>query len=463
MAEQFGRYELLRRLSGGATGDVFLARQEGLAGVEKLVILKTLAPRQAQDERLVAGFLDEARIGARLHHPNVCQVVDLGRHDGALYVAREYVHGVDLARLFTDLTKLDTTLPVALAVRLTADVAAGLHHAHELTDDNGRPLEIVHRALSPSNILVSYEGGVKLGDFGLARAPHRLLPPQAEGLEGTVAYMAPEQMNGGSIDRRVDVFSLGVVLYELLTGRRLFLRPTDRESLAAVLNAPIEPPSRLNEDVPPALEAVVLQALARDPEARFQTARAFQQAMEAWLRDARDPSTSVHLSKFVRQLYAEQLAAERRKGLLWDAPEAPVARAVPKKRTEPPPPRPAPVTVSTVILAPEPEPPLPRRRWPWGVAATIVAALLAGLIGWATTGSDTSVHFLIESEPTGARVLSGDDELGVTPFVWRTGDVEARKVRLDAAGHDPVEVEFTPDHDGRVKVRLPVSDPDQSL
>lgn len=459
MAEQFGRYELLKRLGGGATGDVFLARQDGLTGVEKFVVVKTLSPRMAEDDRQVATFLDEARIGARLHHPNVCQLFDLGIQDGVLYVALEYVHGVDLAHLFADLGKLDTTLPVALAVRLTADVAGGLHHAHELTDEKSRPLEIVHRDVSPSNILVTYEGGVKLCDFGMARATNRLLRTQGHALKGKVAYMAPEQMNGGIVDRRADVFSLGVVLHELLTGKRLFLRPSDVETLAAVLNAPIDPPSLHNEDVPPALDALVLKALAREPADRFQSAQAFQLAMETWLRDARDPSSSVHLSKFVRQLYVERLELERKKGLLWEAPEGPVSRGLRPERT-PEPPRPKPQAVSTVIVEAPPVPPPPPRRWPLVVAALAAAALVAVIAVWALAASETpAVRFVIESEPTGARVLAGDAQLGVTPFVWRTSGAEPRKVRIAAAGHDSVEVEFTPERDGRVKVRLPVSEP----
>lgn len=461
MAEQFGRYELLMRLGGGATGDVFLARQDGLTGVEKFVVVKTLSHQLAGDERQVATFLDEARIGARLHHPNVCQVLDLGIQDGVLYVALEYVHGVDLARLFSDLGKLDTTLPVALAVRLTADVAGGLHHAHDLTDEKSRPLEIVHRDVTPSNILVTYEGGVKLCDFGMARATNRLLRTQGHALKGKVAYMAPEQMNGGVVDRRADVFSLGVVLHELLTGKRLFLRPNDVETLAAVLNAPIDPPSVHNEDVPQALDAVVLKALARDPAERYQTAQAFQLAMENWLRDARDPSSSVHLSKFVRQLYVERLETERKKGLLWDAPEGPVSRNLrPPRPTEPIRPRPTPVAVSTVIVEAPPVPPPPRRRWPLRLIGVGLAAVVAVLIGLALASSDaSSVRFVIESEPTGARVLADGAEVGVTPFVWRTVGSEPRKVRIATAGHDTVEVEFTPERDGRVKVRLPVSDP----
>lgn len=336
MAEEFGRFELLKRLGGSAMGDTYLARQKGLTGFEKFLVIKALSPSLSENDEFVAMFLDEARLAARLQHPNVCQVYDLGLEDGVPFMAVEYVHGVSLAQLHAELVKLDTVLPAALAVRIAAETAAGLHYAHELTDERGRSLEIVHRDVSPSNVLVTFEGCVKLRDFGLARATNGLNRTHGQSVKGKLAHMAPEQLGNGSVDRRADVFSLGIVLHELLTGKRLFLRPGDVETLAAVISAPIPPPSKFNDEVPPALDEVVLKALARDPTERFHSAQALQLALESWLRDTRDPSTGVHLAKFVRQLYVERLDIERRKGLLWDAPTGPIA---PWVRPKQPPPR----------------------------------------------------------------------------------------------------------------------------
>lgn len=321
MAEEFGRFELLKRLGGGTTADVFLARQKGLTGFEKFIAIKALAPSLADNDEFVALFLDEARLASRLNHPNVCRTYDLGIEGNRLFMAMEYVHGVDLAHLQAELGELETMLPVSLAVRVAAEVAAGLHHAHELADEKGRCLGIVHRDVTPSNVLLTFEGGVKLGGFGLARAMQRLNRSQGTSTKGHLAYMAPEQLNQqGTVDRRSDVFSLGIVLYEMLSGKRLFLRPGDVETLAAVFSAPIPAPSKLNDEVPASLDEVVLKALARDPTARFHSAQALQLALESWLRDTRDPSTSVHLAKFVRQLYAERVEIERTKGILWDVP-----------------------------------------------------------------------------------------------------------------------------------------------
>lgn len=391
--------------------DVFLARQKGLTGFEKFLVIKAFGPSLADNDPFVAMFQDEARLAARLQHPNVCQAYDLGIEGDVLFIAMEYVHGVDLAQLFAELFKLDTMLPVSLAVRIAAETAAGLHHAHEFTDEKGRSLEIVHRDVSPSNVLVTFEGCVKVCDFGLARATDRLNRAQGRSAKGKLAYRAPEQLDSGTVDRRADVFSLGVVLHELLTGKRLFLRAGDVETLAAVISAPIPPPSKFNDEVPPALDEVVLKALARAPAKRFQSAQALQLALESWLRDTRDPSTGVHLAKFLRQLYVERLDNERRKGILWDAPAGPVAQEM---RQKPPPPRHKPQPARL----PEPA------RSPVDVTAVEASITAEMPVTWATT-PDTVTHRTAEPNEATRPIVFGAWAAGLLAFLLLLGLIAA--------------------------------------
>jgi serine/threonine protein kinase len=326
MSEQFGRYTLLKRLGGGGMGEVYLARTEGLGGFEKLCVVKMLLPSLAEDDRFARMFLDEARLAARLSHPNACQVFDVGQVDGSLYMAMEHVGGDDLSGIQRRLAEAGLSMPPAFAARVVADAAAGLQHAHQLTDANGRLLGLIHRDVSPPNVIVSFDGEVKVIDFGLARAAGRLTHTKDGVLKGKYAYMSPEQVAGEPIDHRSDVFALGVVLHELLTGERLFKRAGDTATLAAVAQCDVPLPSSRNREVPSELDQVVLGALAKDRERRFRDAQALRFALEEWLRVSREPSSSVHLSKFMHQLYRDRLDTERARGRLWDAPEGPVSR-----------------------------------------------------------------------------------------------------------------------------------------
>lgn len=314
MGMPFGRYELLKRIAAGGMGEVYLARQAGLEGFEKLLVVKVLLPNLAEDSEFIAMFLDEARIAARLDHPNIGQIYDLGEVDGAYYIAMEYIRGDDVVRLWKQARLKNKPVPMALAARIAADAAAGLDYAHKATDANNQPLHLVHRDVSPQNILVTFDGGVKLIDFGVAKAAGRISHTTTGTIKGKYAYMSPEQITGASIDHRSDVFALGVVLYEMLTSVRLFKRDTEVATLQAVTACDIPPPASINPKIDPMLAGVLLKSLAQNRDDRYEDAQAFRMALEEWMLAERQPGTAAHLSAYMKELYAERLAEERDAG-----------------------------------------------------------------------------------------------------------------------------------------------------
>ncbi|HEY3447691.1 MAG TPA: serine/threonine-protein kinase [Myxococcales bacterium] len=314
MGIPFGRYELLKRIAAGGMGEVFLARQVGMQGFEKLLVVKVLLPHLVEDQEFVTMFFDEARIAARLNHPNVAQIFDLGDVEGSYYIAMEYIHGDDVVRLWKTARTQEKPVPLPLVVRIAADAAAGLDYAHKATDANNQPLGLVHRDVSPQNILVTFDGGVKLIDFGVAKAAGRASHTATGTLKGKYSYMSPEQASGKPIDARSDVFALGVVLYEMATSLRLFKRETEISTLKAVEACEIPRPSETNPEIDEQLEAVMMKALARDANERYQDAAALRLALEDWAVQKRASASSAHLSAYMQGLYADRLAAERAEG-----------------------------------------------------------------------------------------------------------------------------------------------------
>jgi len=276
---RLGRYEILAELGSGGMASVYLARLRGPAGFSKLFALKRVHPHLAKDPLFVDMFLDEARIAAALQHPNVALVLELGLDNGEHFIAMEYLHGEHLAAV-ARVAQAHGGLPIAVAAALVARAADGLHHAHEARDAMGQALGVVHRDVTPHNIFVTYEGNVKLTDFGIAKAEGRIVRTETGTVKGKFAYMAPEQALGRPIDRRVDVFALGVVLWELVAGERLFRGNTDAETLMAVALCEIGPPSARRPECPPGLDSIVLKCLARDPNARFETAQDVAAALD---------------------------------------------------------------------------------------------------------------------------------------------------------------------------------------
>jgi len=309
--ETFGRYELIRKLATGGMGQIFLARQKGPVGFQKLLVVKRILPHLSEEDEFIRMFFDEARIAALLNHPNVAQIYDVGDVDGIFFIAMEYVHGQSVTALNLQANSAKGGLPLPLKCRIIADAAAGLDYAHHAKSPSGRKLGLIHRDVSPQNVLVGFNGNVKLIDFGVAKAAGKVSQTVAGTIKGKYAYMSPEQARGDELDARSDVFGLGTVCYELLTSTRLFKRESDSATLKAVVGAKLAPPSTLVKGIPKALDAVVMKALARDRAARYQTAGEFQLALEDFLMRQRAAATSSHLAAFMRELYAGELEEER--------------------------------------------------------------------------------------------------------------------------------------------------------
>jgi serine/threonine protein kinase len=277
-----GRYQLISRLAVGGMAEVYLARQGELSGFKTLVVVKKVLPHLAVKPDFIAMFLDEARIAAMLDHPNVVRITEVGRTENEYFLAMELVQGKPLASILQQSEKARTPIPHNLSALIVANAAAGLHHAHELTDASGNLLGLVHRDVSPQNIMVSFEGSVKVIDFGIARALGHLGDVNSGALKGKLGYMAPEQARGDPVDARADIFSLGVVLWECVAGRRLFLRENELATLRAVVSDPIPSASKFAK-VDPALDAIVRRSVARSVDERFQTAEEIRIALERWM------------------------------------------------------------------------------------------------------------------------------------------------------------------------------------
>lgn len=292
----FGPYELVRRLANGAVAEVWLARARSVAGFEKTVALKMVHTRLEAEAGVAQMLIEEARLTSRLSHRNITQVIDLGQVDGRHYIAMEFVDGMDLRRVLKRLRTKELSLSPRVAAFIVREVVEGLEHAHRRVDSEGEPLGIVHRDVSPANILVSFDGEVKLSDFGLARSSARKQATQAGLIKGKYGYMAPEQARSQPVDARADVFSAAAVLYELLTGTAPYPDAALPVLLERVTRGIIDPPERHRGDIPDALLAVLRRGLAPDASQRFANARAFADALNAWLY-TQPPSPEMELAR----------------------------------------------------------------------------------------------------------------------------------------------------------------------
>ncbi len=275
-----GKYEVLCRLSTGGMSAIYLAHQTGLAGFKKLVVLKTILPDIGGEEDFVGMFLEEARMTAVFNHPNIAQVFELDTDEGQLFMAMEFVQGCTLVEMARACRQVKEAIPLGLTLAATRDTALALHYAHNFTDARGRRQIVIHRDVAEKNIMVTYEGVTKLLDFGIAKALGRSGRTSIGMVKGTSGYMSPEQIRGEPLDPRSDIFALGVVMHECLTGLRLFHGKTAEEGMMAALREEVQPPSKWNKEVNPELDAVVLKALQRDREKRFNTALEFARAIE---------------------------------------------------------------------------------------------------------------------------------------------------------------------------------------
>ena len=304
---KIGRYELCFELASGGMASVHLARVEGNPGFEKLVALKRIHPHLACEPEYIEMFLDEARIASRITHSNVCSVFDFGEADGEYFIAMEYLVGEPLSRVhrrvLADLDQRSSPLLPMRMARIIAQACEGLHAAHELADGDGESLHVVHRDVSAENLFVTYDGATQVVDFGIAHARQRVHNTEAGQVKGTFPYMAPEQMTSAVVDRRVDIWALGAVLWELLTLRKLFLRETDVNTMYAVLSGEIQPPSAYRSEVSSDLDDIVLKALQRSPDERWQTAREMGKALRRYLAKQDELIGPAEIADWMRQLF----------------------------------------------------------------------------------------------------------------------------------------------------------------
>jgi serine/threonine-protein kinase len=310
MAEQ--RYRVIERLEAGGMAEVFIGEQVGAQGFKKRVAIKRVLPHLAQNKRFISMFLDEARLGARLTHANIVSTIDIGAADNTYFIVMELVDGANLKTIMESLRKQGRRFPVKEAVYIAMEACRGLSYAHELEDEEGRPLGIVHRDISPPNIMITKRGEVKVMDFGLAKAATQLEKTDPGVVKGKFSYLSPEAALGQDVDARADVFAMGIVLWEMLAGRRLFLGETDYQTVKLVQAAQVPSLMRINPEVDAALEQVIGKALARDVNRRFQSARELGDALAGYLFSRQMKVTAYDIATLVQAVIAEKNAAAPR-------------------------------------------------------------------------------------------------------------------------------------------------------
>jgi len=305
-AARGGRYEPLYALGAGGMADVFLALAKGPFDAKKLVVLKR--PRPGCSADFASMFVDEARLAMRLNHPNVVQTYEVGVEDGGFFLAMEFLEGQPLNQVTSAMAKAGVSLSHAHVARIASEALAGLHYAHELCDYDGTPLHIVHRDVSPQNLFVTYEGQVKVVDFGIAKAASNEVQTETGAIKGKLAYMSPEHATGRPVDRRADVFAMGVILWELVARRRLVAGASSAEILHRLMTTDFPPLSTEVPDVHPILEAIVMRALHRDPADRFPTALAMRDALESYITATGTTVRPSDIGRLVEELFSDARA-----------------------------------------------------------------------------------------------------------------------------------------------------------
>ena len=391
---QMGRYHVVGQLASGGMAEILLGKIAGPGGFERAIVIKRIHPHLAGETEFVKMFLDEARIISRIQHPNVVQVLELGRDDDELFMAMEYLAGESLLGMMRRGKSTGRPLSPVLSAHVIAKVCAGLHAAHELTDEDGTPLRLVHRDVSPQNVFVTYDGAVKLLDFGIAKFAERVSQTQAGQLKGKFSYMSPEQCRGTGVDRRSDLFSVGVVLFELTTGKRLFHRDNGLETLRAVCDDPIRWPRAFVRGYPEPLEAVLRRALERDPAERYQTAAEMRRDLVSVTRAlGLDDVPEDALSEWMRETFGDRLSEKRellrRIGAGSEITDVPTPEAdgsidIPAVGSGASRPSDTPFTAEAGTPLP---PRRERARWLW---VALAAGVLIGGIGGALLGRDSS-------------------------------------------------------------------------
>ncbi|KFA87692.1 serine/threonine protein kinase [Archangium violaceum] len=327
----FGQYKLIDRLAVGGMAELFLARQSGPDGFEKPVVIKRIRPHLSRQPAFVRMFLNEARLAAQLNHPNIVQIHDLGKVGDSYYIGMEYLFGRDMRRVVPKAESLGIPFPMVYALKIASSVCEGLHYAHQKVDLYGAPLNIVHRDVTPENIFVCFDGTVKVLDFGIAKAANRVEQTRAGELRGKLSYLSPEQCLGKPLDHRSDIFSLGSVLYEWLTGFKLFTGESDVSVMRSIVDGKVYAPSYFRADIPEPVEAILMKALERDRDKRYPTAWHFQQDLDRFLNTYDFTPSSLHLSNFLKQLFLDELEEEQKRL----RPQQPAPFSAPAPTTQP--------------------------------------------------------------------------------------------------------------------------------
>jgi len=306
LAETFGKYSLIERIGVGGMAEIFLAKTEGPEGFSKTVVIKRIRPNLSDDASFVNMFLNEAKIAALLNHSNIAQIFELGRIGKSYFIAMEYIHGRDMRAIINKSEGMGIPFPMEYSLKITGEVCEGLFYAHQKNDEDGSALSIIHRDITPENVMVSFDGEVKLLDFGIAKAKILVSDTRAGEIKGKAGYLSPEQVKGKILDQRSDLFGVGVVLYEWLAGRKLFGGKADIEMLRSVLEGKIVPPSYFRQNIPAEVDGLVMKALRRNRDERHQTARELQYDIEQFLASHEFNPSKIHLANFLRQIFADE-------------------------------------------------------------------------------------------------------------------------------------------------------------
>jgi len=310
----FGRFQILGRIAFGGMAEIFLAREETAAGATRNLAIKRVLPHVADDDQFVEMFLDEARLTIQLNHPSICHIYEFGQLEGSHFIAMEWVNGMPLGKVIRR-ARAQGGFPPEIVCKIIADIAGALHYAHRARDNTGQPMVLIHRDVSPHNIMISYDGNVKLLDFGIAKSRMRATMTEAGVIKGKFSYMSPQQCLGEKIDQRADIFALGVCFYEALTGKPLYHRKTEYETMRAVIEDPVPSLQEVRPDLPASIEPIVRKALAKSANERYQTAGDMQAALLEWLADQRIFVNSNKVAAMMESLYGQEM----RRGPLVDS------------------------------------------------------------------------------------------------------------------------------------------------
>jgi serine/threonine protein kinase len=438
--QAFGKYYLVDKIATGGMAEIFKAKSYSHAGFEKLLVIKRILQHHSENEDFVKMFIDEAKISVQLQHPNIVHIYDFGKLHSNCYIAMECVDGKDVKQILRKLAERRKYLPEEYAVFIAHDALAGLDYAHNKTNTHGAPQNIVHRDMSPSNVLVSYEGDVKVADFGIAKAEHRAYDTKDGVLKGKFEYMSPEQARGKANHGTTDVFSTGIILWEMLTGRRMFKTDNDLATLEKIKSGGYPPPSVLNPHISTRLDEIVMKALAVDRADRYPSAVAFENALAAYLAPNTPSAVKRSLSDFLSELFTEERAQEKlnlEQGSeiasdLFNRPED--LSLEPDWQEE--------LNTAGPTLHQAPAPPKPNR---------LIVPLLLILIGVASIGIwmqkekkpaqdpgtiqpvTASVHFQVV--PVDALVYINGVQIGAGPDIWKTDlPVGTATIRVESAG-----------------------------